>query len=318
MTEEELCIGRDPGLESPVSFDPQHYAAFLERMGHTVREASGIYWCRTQRGVYSSFPYHRDVDARNLDLRHVLKSDGLVARFGCPVEQGVPSFRILCTDGSYDFPALRSRTRTQVRRGMEACRVEQVDFSCLRQHAIPLNADTLIRQGRKVPADLQSYWTRYYAEASCTPGAEAWGAFVGSELAAFLIAFQLEDVANLLILRSSLKFLDVFPNNALVFQYLYHTLRREGVRMVSYGYQSIQSDLESLDQFKTGMGFQKVPAGQRIELTGWLKLLVNSRTSSLARRIVSAVTTGENAAKLQGILAWYQDQPSLRSEVRAA
>ena len=120
--------------------DTQHFAQLLERIGHTVREANGPYSCNSQRGVYSSFPYHRNIDATKLDLENVLKRDGLVARFGCPVEHGIESFRVICDDPNYDFPLLRSRTRTQVRRGLDACRVEQVDFSLLQKHAIPLNA----------------------------------------------------------------------------------------------------------------------------------------------------------------------------------
>ena len=104
---------------------PEHYASFLQRIGHTVREANGLFWCNLQRGVYSSFPFHRDVDATEVNLAKVLGRDGLVARFGCPVEQGMESFRVTCDNPDYDFPSLRSRTRTQVRRGLEACRVER-------------------------------------------------------------------------------------------------------------------------------------------------------------------------------------------------
>jgi hypothetical protein len=296
-----------------MSVPAHHHAEFLQRMGHTIREVSGLYWYNTHRGVYSSFPYHRDVLTADVDVSAVLARDGLVARFGCPVEEGVSSFRIVCSDTNYDFPALRSRTRTQVRRGLEACRVEQIDFEQLRKHAISLNADTLVRQGRKVPADLEAYWTRYYEHAAKTPGAETWAAFVGDQMAAYLISFTIDDVANMLILRSSLQFLDAFPNNALVYQFLHHRLRRGDISSVCYGYESIQSNLESLDQFKTGMGFQKVPVGQRVEFASWLRPLVNRYTTPLATRLMNALGKGEQKAKLLGILEWYRQQPVLKT-----
>ena len=301
-----------------MTVSPQHHVDFLQRMGHTVRAASGMYWFNTNRGVYSSFPYHRDIDARTVDLASVLERDGVVARFGCPVEQGVESYRLICSDTAYDFHSLRSRTRTQVRRGMEACCVEQVDINLLRTCAIPLNADTLIRQGRKVPSDLAAYWTRYYQHAATTVGAEAWAAFVGSELAAYLISFTVEDTANLLIVRSSLKHLDCFPNNALIYQFLYQRLRAGDVRQVSYGYESIQSGLSSLDQFKTGMGFNRIPVGQRIEMASWLRPFVNRYTTPVANTLLKVVGQSENCAKLQGILNWYQRQPGLKSTGRIA
>ena len=296
-----------------MAVDPVHHIDFLRRMGHTVRESSGTFWFNANRGVYCSVPYHRDVDAQTVDLSGILERDGLIARFGCPPEQGMASFRVICSDPEYDFPSLRRRARTQVRRGLEACRIEQVDFDLLQKCAIPLNADTLIRQGRRVPSDLESYWKRYYEQAGKTAGAEAWGAFVGTELAAYLISFTIEDVANLLIVRSSLKHLNSFPNNALIFQFLRHRLRCGDIRQVSYGYESIQSELGSLDQFKTGMGFQKVPVGQRIELARWLRPFVNRYTAPMTQRLLRALGRGENSAKVLGILKWYNEQPILDS-----
>ena len=304
-----------------MSISPQHHIDFLQRIGHEIRESGGVHWFNCGSRVFSSLPYDRDVDAQTIDLREILKSDGLVARFGCPLDQGVPSFRIVCDAKEYDFPLLRSRTRTQVRRGLEVCRVERIEFQQLQKLAMSLNADTLIRQGRKVPTDLQNYWTRYYHQAAITPGAEAWAAFVGTDLAAYLISFMIHDVANLLIVRSSSQHLESYPNNALLFQFLSARLKDADIRMVSYGYESIQSDLGSLDQFKLGMGFRKDPVGQRIEFAPWLSPFLNRFTDAVARQVLKSLGPSETVSKLQGMLNWYHDQPSLqpaRNSRRAA
>ena len=295
-----------------MSISPLHHIDFLQRIGHDVRESGGVHWFNCGSRVFSSVPYDRDVDARSIDLREILKSDGLVVRFGCPIDQGVPSFRIVCDAKDYDFPLLRSRTRTQVRRGLEACRVERIEFQQLQKLAMPLNADTLIRQGRKVPSTLQSYWTRYYQQAAVTQGAEAWAAFVGTDLAAYLISFMINDVANLLIVRSSIQHLECYPNNALLFQFLSARLRDSDIRMVSYGYESIQSDLGSLDQFKLGMGFRKDPVGQRIEFAPWISPFINRFTDAVTRRVLKTLGRGETVVKVQGMLNWYRDQPTLK------
>jgi hypothetical protein len=295
-----------------VLISPLHHLDFLQRIGHEVREVDGVHWFNCGARVFSSLPYHRDVDAHSIDLREILRSDGLVARFGCPVDQGVPSFRIVCDAKDYDFPLLRSRTRTQVRRGLEVCHVERIEFQQLQKLAMSLNADTLIRQGRKVPSDLQNYWSRYYQQAALTQGAEAWAAFVGADLAAYLISFMIDDVANLLIVRSSSQHLECYPNNALLFQFLSTRLKDSDVRMVSYGYESIQSDLGSLDQFKLGMGFRKDPVGQRIEFAPWLSPFINRFTDAVTRRVLKSVGSSETVSKLQGMLNWYRDQPPLQ------
>lgn len=71
----------------------------------------------------------------------------------------------------------------QVRRGLEACRIEQIDFEQLRKHAIPLNADTLVRQGQKCPRIWKPTGLVTTKHAARTPGAETWAAFVGDQMA---------------------------------------------------------------------------------------------------------------------------------------
>lgn len=299
-----------------MAVSPEYYAEFLKRMGHSVRFVSGMWWYDTSRGVYINFPYDQNIDAESVCVRSVLGRDGIVARFGCPEHQGVSSHRFICDDAEFDFPLLRSRTRTQVRRGLEECQVEQVDFDVLRRHAVSLNADTLIRQKRKVPKNLNTYWQKYFDAAEATQGAEAWGAFADGQLAAYLISFVVESTANILIVRSSTQHLKKLPNNALLFQYLYQRIRDEGIQRISYGYESIQAGLGTLDQFKVGMGFRAEACGQRVELANWIRPLLNRYTLPSLSRLLKSAGDGETSSKLQGILTWYQQQPVLSTAVQ--
>lgn len=288
-----------------------HHLEFLERTGHSIREVGDRFWFNSSPGIFSSLPYHEDVDTAAVDVGKILQRSGIALRYGCPLEQGVSSFRIICDDVQYDFPALRSRTRTQVRRGLECCRVEQVEFPVLKDRALPLNRDTLTRQGRQIPRDIDAVWQRYYAAAAETRGAEAWASFVGGDLAAYLIAFTIDHVCHLLIVRSATAHLDCFPNNALLFQFLGNRLRRGDIREVSYGFQSLQDDLGSLDQFKLGMGFRKAPAGQRVELNPWIRPIVNRLTGAVAVKMLRSLGKTENAGKLHGLLKWHASQPRM-------
>jgi hypothetical protein len=304
-----------------MTVSPDHYAGFLQRIGHRVRNVDGMWWFNTSRGVYTCIPSDLDLDPTSVPVRQVLGRDGVVARFGCPVQQGVSSFRLICDDPGYHVDQLRGWTRTQVRRGLELCRTEQVPFDVLTKQAIPLNADTLIRQGRRVPVNLVNYWQTYFAEAAKTEGAEAWGSFVDGELAAYLISFTINDVANIVIMRSAIAHLKKFPNNALLYQFLYERVRDSGLRHVGIGYASMQAGLESLDQFKLRMGFRMAPVGQRVEMASWLKPFVNQLTAGPACQLLRRFTDSETAGKFEGMLKWYHEQPDLRirhAEVRAA
>ena len=295
---------------STTSISPEYYAEFLQEMGHCVRQSGGLYWFNTQRGVYTPFPFHRSISSSRISHREVLQKDGVLLRYGCLAGEGIPSFRMLCTDKNYDFPVLRSRTRTQVRRGLDACQVEQVDFDLLQRHAISLNSDTLIRQGRKVPDNLEAHWRKFYRAAERTKGTEAWGAFVDGDLAAYLVSFRIEKVANITIVRSATPFLKNYPNNALLFRFLQQRLGDQTVDCVSYGYESIQAGTDSLDQFKSGMGFERAPVDQRVEFAPWARPLLNRVTLPAIARLFQLSGNPEQIAKIQGIVDWHRLQPA--------
>lgn len=296
-----------------MSISPDHYAGFLERIGHRVRNVGGLWWYNTSRGVYTSVPCDRDFDASALPVKDILGRDGVVARFGCSLEQGISSYRLVCDDRNYHVEQLRGWTRNQVKRSLEICQTEQIEFNVLERHGISLNADTLLRQGRKIPANLETYWQSYFREAGKTEGAETWGTFVDGQLAAYLISFTIEDIANILIVRSSAAHLKKCPNNALLYRFLHDRLRDDAIREVRIGYASIQTGLDSLDQFKLRMGFRMAPAGQRVEIAGWLRPFVNRFTTTPACRLLRKFADGETVAKFEGMLKWYQEQPDLLS-----
>lgn len=287
------------------------YANFLIEMGHNVREAGGLWWFNSQPHIYMSFPFHRQVDPRNLELSKILGKDGWVARFPCDIDLGYESFRIVCDTDGYDLKDLLSKSRNQTRRGLENCTVRRIEFEELMVDAIRLNRETLIRQGRKVPPDLEVYWTRYYRAAAKAPGAEVWGAYVDGSLAAYLISFTMEGIANILIVRSAHEFLAKYPNNALLFSFIKEALSRGDIDEVSIGLESVQKDMDSLDRFKTGLGFKKVPVGQRIELSPWLRPWLRGALLKMAKGYADKRSESERFSKLAGMLKWYSEQPRL-------
>lgn len=301
-----------------MSVDPQHYAAFLERIGHNVRKVGPDWWYDISSRVYSNFPFHQDVDAANLDVRDVLKTDGLIARMCCLPEQGVSSFRMMCYDKEYDFPTLRSRTRTQVRRGLEACTVERIEFSDLKRGYLPLQQATLARQGRTTEKATREYWDPFIDSAAQMQGAETWAAFVDGKMAAYLISFMIGDIANLCIARSDTSLLKSYPNNALVFRYMSEVLRRPEVRGVDYGLESIESGGKNLQQFKTGMGFEREHCGQRVAFSTRIAPFMKRPVVKLFQPCVRTLMRGDKGRKLDGVLSWYQDQPQLPPVRRAA
>jgi len=286
------------------------YAGFLQAIGHRVVQTDTTWWFNVYGGVYMNFPFHRPVVPHKIEVEKLLGLSGLVARYTCPLSVGRRSYQIICDTANYDLENLSGNVRSKVRRGLKRCEVRPLAFEELDEAgAIELNSDTLVRQGRPVPHNLDAYWRRYYRAASNVPTAETWGAFVDRKLAAYLVAFRIEDCSNIFILRSSRTHLNAYPNNALMFVYLREALARPNITHVSFGLEPIQGALDSLDHFKSEMGFIHRPIGQRIVMNRMLAPLIGTQTCQILGRLAMSQATRERISKFVGMARWYAEQP---------
>jgi hypothetical protein len=289
----------------------QGFVWFLRAMGHRVRRVDGTWWYNVYPHIYINFPFHRPVDPRLVSLWRVFGLDGVAARFCCSPAIGRPSFRLVCRHVEYDLSMLAQKARNQTRRGLDNCDVRPVAFDDLHVSGLKLNRETLERQGRAIPANFNSYWRKYYHFAGKAEGAEAWGSFVEESLAAYLIAFEIEGCLNIFIMRSSREHLKFYPNNALLFSFIKETLRRANIQEVSIGLESLQQGMEGLDHFKIGMGFERIPIGQRIEISPPLKLLLRGSILRWLSTYFESKADREEYGKLEGMLNWYREQPTI-------
>lgn len=291
--------------------DPQYHAEFLERIGHQIREHQGVLWFDIFSRAFTTVPYDAPVDPYAFHAPDVLGSSGVMARYSCGVESGVASFQHVVTDKAYDMPKLINKARNKTRQGLRKCETRQLDPSELGDDGICLHAETLIRQGRRLPHDFESYWKSYFAAASDSPAATAWATWYEGQLAAFLISFRAGSKEYVSIVRSSRELLRHRPNNALLFTFLKETMARDEISEVSIGLQSLQPGGESLDLFKRGMGFEERPVGQRIELRRGLSAALPRPIASLAAGTLKMLPGGEKQARLSGALNWYATQPRI-------
>jgi len=294
-----------------IVMQPQYYAAFLEQIGHTVREANGVHWFNVFSRAWACFPFEAQLNPAEVDLSEVMDHRGVLARFCCQVEVGAKSFRQILTEKNYSLTSLDPKARNKTRQGLEKCTYGQEDARDLGADGIDLHAQTLRRQGRKISDDYESYWRKYFDAAAQCPAATVWAARYQGQLASFLISFRIGTVENICIVRSDEELLKHRPNNAMLFTFLQHALSREDTTEVCIGLQSLQAGMNSLDMFKRGMGFTEQPIGQRIELRPTLGFAVPRSLAKLAGKAVGRIHN-EYAARLAGALSLYADQPEIR------
>lgn len=290
---------------------PQHYAAFLERIGHTVREANGVHWFNVFSRAWTCFPFEAQLNPAEIDLSGIMDHRGVMARFCCSTDQGVSSFRQVVADKNYSLASQDSKARNQTRQGLEKCTCGPEEAADLGAAGIELHAQTLRRQGRKIPDGYESYWRGYFDAVSKCPAATIWVARFQGVLASFMISFRIGSVENICIVRSDEELLKHRPNNAMLYTFLQHALSRPETSEVCIGLQSLQAGINSLDHFKRRMGFIEQPIGQRIELRQTLGLTVPRSLAKLAGKAVGRIHN-EYAARLAGALSLYADQPEIR------
>lgn len=254
-----------------------HFARFLAATGHRVLRTQSAYWYDASRLCWLSLPSHQLLDPPREELRELLRRGRcLGARFPAPIEgRGKLSYQIVCEDPEYRLDHLSTNVRSKVRRGLRRCEVRSVPFAELAARGWEADRDTLVRQGRR--ARLRGrQWPRFWAAATATPGMEGWAAFVGGEMAAFLVTVQFEDCVEFLLARSRSDLLQAYPNNALLFVVTEEMLVRRRVRAVTFGLESLEP-VGPLDQFKFSMGFHARPIRQRVVFHPLLGILVRMR-----------------------------------------
>ncbi len=254
----------DVAGRSPAVGDGAAFAAFLGRTGHRVLRADGVYWYDASPGFFLSLPSHRLLRPSPDALRALFRHQPCAGvRFSAPLDgPGKLSYQIVCDDRAYGLDRLSANARSKVRRGLRRCEVIPMAFGEIAAQGLEADRDTLARQGRGVRLEGPA-WQRFWQEAAATPGMEGWGAFVGGELAAFLVSVQFDDCAELLLARSRSDRLDAYPNNALIFEVTRVMLVERSARQVTFGLESLEP-VGPLDQFKFGMGFRSAPLRQRV------------------------------------------------------
>ncbi|MEY3458715.1 MAG: hypothetical protein RL215_1872 [Planctomycetota bacterium] len=291
---------------------PHVYAAFLEEIGHTVREAHGVHWFNVFPHAWICFPLEKQLDPRSVNPADIVDDfRGGLVRYCCSVEDGVPGYRHVASQRNYSLASLDPKARNKTRQGLDKCTCGPEDPREFASAGIELHAQTLLRQGRKLPAGYEAYWKTYFNAAATCPAATVWACRYQGSLASFLISFRIGSVENICIVRSREEFLTHRPNNAMLFTFLQHALSQNHTSEVCIGLQSLQPEMASLDLFKRGMGFEEKPIGQRIEVQTPLGISLPLFAAKLVGKAASRLN-GEYSARLAGALSVYSSQPPIR------
>jgi hypothetical protein len=263
------------------------YSEFLKAIGKRVIPDDGCLWCQVAWRFYHCFPVHQPIHPSKPQLSKLFENGQTIGvRFSTDeaIHGGKASFVYLCEKATFDLNLLSANQRSKIRRGLKHCSVRPItDTEYFRTEGWTLHAETLKRQGRLANADRQE-WDKMANCLGRFTGLEVWGAWIEEALASFVVTFQVENCVHLLTFRSSIPYLRFYPNNALIYTVVAEMLRRRQVQLVSFGEESLQT-LESLDAFKTGLGFRKQPIVQKIVFNP----IIAGAFNDMTKRLIGAI-----------------------------
>ena len=240
-------------------------------------------WLPGARSELQRFPMECTEDVDRSLLRSLLRHKGIwVVSYQLLPADGVAAncFDYVCRDPNYVIDTLTKNARRDIRRGQRNFRVRRITWPEFADKAHPALADTSARHGFVLPSPQKA--RGHAASRADSPFHEAWGAWSGSDLAAWLIVTKIDNWAWVGVARSCTAALNWCPNNILIYEVTRQMLVEEKRAYVTYGLSSSQVNLSqlSMHKFKVRMGYEAVPMHRRFVLHPMLRPLVAWRASS--------------------------------------
>ncbi|MBY0505760.1 MAG: hypothetical protein K2X03_17730 [Bryobacteraceae bacterium] len=266
----------------------ERLAELLERRGRRVYEASGVWWANVDidSRYFTSLPDQVSIEPRRDEVQALLhRAGGVVARYPSNRQVGLPCGAYVVQDRSYCLPKLQKRTRNFVRRGLESCQIRPVERKELLVQGLELNLATMARHGRSRPefGDPKT-WARTVEAVYSTRGSECWGAFVGDQMASYVMSCRDAGWEHLLIQMSRPELFKSYPNHAIDYFLIERAMSLPEVVGVCLGTLPLRIS-EGLHNYKIRMGYEVRPQDAVVVVHSLLEPLATSRLAGpLARQ----------------------------------
>jgi hypothetical protein len=285
--------------------NPEIFAEWLHRQGHHIFRTSSSYWFDARPRVLQAFPYHWLIQPPAKELRDLTLGKGNIAlRYSTPFSAlaGKASYHVVLTS-PYTMEHIRPKARNCVRRGVERCHVERINFDRMAKEGWVLQQDTLERQGR-LRSMAQTDWERICRSAQDLPGFEVWASVVDGELAATLLVAQIDDTCCVPYAQSHRNYLGLHVNNALFYTVSCDLLQRDAVKAIFFGLHSLDAP-ESVDEFKFRMGLMVKPVRQVVAFHPLFQPMANQYVHKMLARILIRDPSNSLVAKAEGMLRFH-------------
>lgn len=264
------------------------YAEFCRLIGYKVLETPHSVWIGPSHGFFNRMPLYETTSPTEEELQALFKRHRIlgVNYAAEPGGKGKISHNYFIRNRNYNLKTLDKKGRWSIQKGMENCQVRPMCFDELYRLGMPLNLDSLSRQGRTDPMFTnEAQWKRLCRAGGELDQVEAWGSFVGEELGAYLISIRLGKVVSLLYSNARTNLLSYHPSPVLFFSVVQTMMQKPGLEAVYNGPEWLTSG-KGLDRFKQRLGFVAEPVAFVLQLRPLASRVLRSRR---VRRAISSL-----------------------------
>ena len=297
-------------LFSEMTSEDEALINFLETLGVRVIFCKDHLWNSDGLRMFLPMPCKGPMSISQNEQKYLWHQGAFFLRF--PTGDNLPAFPshiYLVDDKNYDLGSIMGNQRKETRRALRKSTVTRIPIQYLYKDGFDLIKDTYSRQGRTWNQSTIESWDRYFHAAANNPLFEAWGAFVGTQLAAYRLDFSYRGgfYGEALFNRRDLLKYQVM--NALMFVSTKEAIRRKEIDHVSYGMRGLIGESEALNRFKESMGYKRVPIAERIEVAPWLKPTFDFGLSSIINAVARRYTDrSAKAGRICGMINTYRRQ----------
>lgn len=262
----------------------ERYADALRASGAKVFPSeSGTFWVSYEQGSMVRMPTFCLTPPAAEEIKRVFQGAKMaVVSYICEPDATRPANALLytCSDAHYNLENLSKSARRNARLALRRLKIGFIDWPSVIEHGLQAYADTRQRAG--LSDVTKDAFHKRFMNFSQNPFHHVIGAWQEDEgvLAAFLTVAVVNDWVEAIGPYSANAYLKYHPNDGLIHYALDHFLVQKGLKIVSYGVSSVQTDSNKagLHDFKTRVGFRPQPVYRAFLFHPLLRPLANKLT----------------------------------------
>lgn len=275
-------------------------------------QTRNIYWIIKEGTIATNIPTLEDVYPIREDIKAVFSMGVKALRFNTTGPWSPMAYEFVQEYHPYSFDTIQQKSRNQTRRGLERCEIRTPKDTDLIVRALEINQQTLTRQSRetKFLCD-KRIWQQYISTLLSMPDVFPYAAYVDDEMVAYVLVLNISNKIVLYHPFMDRTYSKYYPMNALIFSAINCAREKVGPLPVSYGFGSIWN-IDTLDHFKLGMGFEKIPRLRITLFKGIINYGLNWRFNPLIKAMpVIGIKLGQKYERLveekELGLQWWQN-----------